>query len=46
MWKYEKYVAYSNDKGMEGREMGGDNVKKISSDIIQMKKREMERGKQ
>ncbi len=31
---------------MEGRkEVGGDNVKKISSDITEMKKRKMEREK-
>ncbi len=31
---------------MEEREVGGDNVKKISSDIMEMKKREMEREKE
>ncbi len=36
----------SDDKGVEEREVGGNNVKKISSDITEMKKSEMEREKE
>ncbi len=55
MWKIEekcenmrKICNSSNNKGVKGREreVGGDSVKKISSDVIEMKKKEMEREKE